>query len=150
MENSLKGLILAAGVIITCVVVGLGFYIAREAKDTASGGAGKISSLNSEFSETDKTLYDGMTVSGNEVINAIRKFDKEKIGIKVVTGKSTTCYINNISTNENELSGQGATSDLKNASDSKNKNYINPNGKFNGKVLRDANNSIIGIKFSQI
>ncbi len=150
MENSLKGLILAAGVIITCVVVGLGFYIAREAKDTASGGAGKISSLNSEFSENDKTLYDGMTVSGNEVVNAIRKFDKEKIGIKEVTGKSTTCYINNISTNENELSGQGATSDLKNASDSKNKNYINPNGKFNGKVLRDANNSIIGIKFSQI
>lgn len=150
MENSLKGLILAAGVIITCVVVGLGFYIAREAKDTASGGAGKISSLNSEFSENDKTLYDGMTVSGNEVVNAIRKFDKEKIGIKVVTGKSTTCYINNISTNENELSGQGATSDLKNASDSKNKNYINPNGKFNGKALRDANNSIIGIKFSQI
>ena len=31
MENSLKGLILAAGTIITCVVISLAFYISREA-----------------------------------------------------------------------------------------------------------------------
>ena len=34
MENSLKGLILAAGTIITCVVISLAFYISREAKPT--------------------------------------------------------------------------------------------------------------------
>ncbi len=46
MENSLKGLLLAAGTIITCVIIGLGFYIAREARDTAANGAGQISKLN--------------------------------------------------------------------------------------------------------
>ena len=30
MENSLKGLMLAAGIIITCIIISLGFYIARE------------------------------------------------------------------------------------------------------------------------
>lgn len=83
MENSLKGLILAAGVIITCVVVGLGFYIAREAKDTATNGAGQITMLNSEFSSNDKTIYDGITVSGSEVLNAIKKFKDEEICVKV-------------------------------------------------------------------
>ena len=64
MENSLKGLILAAGTIITCIVIGLGFYIAREARDTASSGAGQINKLNAEFADTSKTMYEGTEVSG--------------------------------------------------------------------------------------
>ena len=53
MDNSLKGLILAAGTIITCVVISLGFFIAREAKDTASNGANQINKLNSELDVKD-------------------------------------------------------------------------------------------------
>ena len=45
MENSLKGLMLAAGIIITCIIISLGFYIAREASDTASSGTGQINEL---------------------------------------------------------------------------------------------------------
>ena len=75
MENSLKGLILAAGIIITCEVVSLGFIIAREAKDTASNGVEQINMLNAEFAEGDKMLYDGVTVSGSEVLNVIRKYE---------------------------------------------------------------------------
>ena len=71
MENSLKGLILAAGTIITCVVISLGFYISREAKDTATNGANQINKLNSEFVESDKDIYDGTTVSGSEDLNVI-------------------------------------------------------------------------------
>lgn len=148
MENSLKGLILAAGVIITCVVVGLGFYISREAKDTASKGAGDISSLNSEFSDSSKTIYDGMNVSGNEVVNAIKKFENDTVGIKVVTGKGTACY-GNVVSDSGEVT-QGSVSTLASARDSANKNYINPNGKFLGKVIRDSNNTIVGISFTQV
>ena len=49
MENSLKGLLLAGGTVITCIIIGLGFYIAREARDTASAGSGQINRLNAEF-----------------------------------------------------------------------------------------------------
>ena len=48
MENSLKGLMLAAGIIITCIIISLGFYIAREARDTASEGTGQINQLQAE------------------------------------------------------------------------------------------------------
>ena len=42
MDNALKGLVLAAGVVLTCMILGLGFYIAREAKATASVSANRL------------------------------------------------------------------------------------------------------------
>lgn len=51
MENSLKALILAAGTVITCVVITLGFYLSKEAQSTASTGTSKIGKINSEFAE---------------------------------------------------------------------------------------------------
>ena len=92
MENSLKGLLLAAGTIITCIIIGLGFYIAREARDTAANGAGQISRLNAEFNESDKVIYDGLKVSGSEVINVINKFKNEPISIQVTTKKGVAFY----------------------------------------------------------
>ena len=81
MENSLKGLMLAAGIIITCIIISLGFYIAREARDTASEGTGQINQLQAEFTDASKTMYDGTEVSGSEVLNVIRKFSDETMGI---------------------------------------------------------------------
>lgn len=45
MENSLKALILAAGTVITCVVITLGFYLSKEAQSTASTGQVKLEKL---------------------------------------------------------------------------------------------------------
>ena len=92
MENSLKGLILAAGTIITCVVISLGFYISKEAQATTSAGTSRIGKINSEFSESDKSMYDGSKVSGNEVINAIKKVSGQEVGICVVTKTNSTYY----------------------------------------------------------
>lgn len=148
MENSLKGLLLAAGTIITCVIVGLGFYIAREARDTASNGAGQIARLNAEFNESDKVIYDGLKVSGSEVVNVINKFKNDLLSIEVKTKKGTNYYNHTMNSGKTALSeGKGAS--IKAAQDRMNENYINPNGQFNGSVIRDSNNTIIGISFEQ-
>lgn len=149
MENSLKGLLLAAGTIITCVVVGLGFYIAREARDTASGGAGQISRLNAEFNESDKVMYDGLEVSGSEVVNVINKYKNSLVSIKVVTKKGTAYYGCNLNAEENELSGS-STASIKDAQKSTSVTYINPSAQFVGQIIRDKNNAIIGICFQQM
>lgn len=148
MENSLKGLILAAGTIITCIVIGLGFYIAREARDTASGGAGQINKLNAEFSDTGKTMYDGMEVSGSEVLNVIRKFQDEAIGIMVKTNKASTYYVYQFDTTDGEL-GSKTNQDFKTAQNELSESYINPNGRFEGGVVRDTNGTITGLTFTQ-
>lgn len=144
MENSLKGLLLAAGTIITCIVLGLGFYIAREARDTAAGGAGQISKLNAEFNESDKVMYDGLEVSGSEVVNVINKYQNGTISIKVTTKKNTTYYCN-----PSVGGGSGSCGSVKEAQKPDSGIYINPNAQFVGEVIRDVNKTITGLAFSQ-
>lgn len=148
MENSLKGLVLAAGTIITCIVIGLGFYIAREARDTASSGAGQINKLNAEFSDTSKTMYEGTEVSGSEVLNVIRKFQDEAVGIMVKTNKTSSYYIYQFDITSGELKGK-TTEDYKVAQNELSNSYINPNGRFEGGVVRDSNGTITGLTFVQ-
>lgn len=149
MDNSLKGLILAAGTIITCIVIGLGFYIAREARDTAAGGAGQISKLNAEFNESDKVMYDALEVSGSEVVNVVNKFKNDDIGIKVSTMKKITYYINNLQNDDTAL-GDSSSASIKDAQKSSHSSFINPNAQFVGEILRDVNQTIIGIAFQQM
>lgn len=155
MENSLKGLLLAAGTIITCIVISLGFFIAREARDTAADGAGQISKLNAEFNESDKVMYDGLKVSGSEVINVINKFRNNTLAIKVVTKKNSNYYNYNLDTYGSYTGdvystlGSKSQTDVKDAQSPESANYINPNAQFTGDVIRDVNNVIIGIVFTQ-
>ena len=148
MENSLKGLMLAAGIIITCIIISLGFYIAREASDTASSGTGQINELQAEFADTSKTMYENTEVSGSEVINVIRKFSDEMIGVKVQTKKNTSYYIYQFSDADGSLKNASSL-DYKSAQNATSVNYINPTGRFLGAVVRDANGTITGLSFVQ-
>ncbi len=148
MENSLKGLILAAGTIITCVVISLGFFISREAKDTASNGANQINKLNSEFVESDKIIYDGATVSGSEVVNVIKKFSNDKLSVHVRTNKTEAFYGYKINISTGELTGESSQS-VAAAMESSNNAYINPYANFQGRIIRDGNDVITGISFMQ-
>ena len=148
MENSLKGLMLAAGIIITCIIISLGFYIAREASDTASSGTGQINELQAEFSDTSKTMYENTEVYGSEVINVIRKFSDEMIGVKVQTKKNTSYYIYQFNDTDGSLKNASSL-DYKSAQNVTSSNYINPTGRFLGTVVRDANGTITGLSFVQ-
>ena len=148
MENSLKGLMLAAGIIITCIIISLGFYIAREASDTASSGTGQINELQAEFADTSKTMYENTEVSGSEVINVIRKFSDEMIGVKVQTKKNTSYYIYQFNDTDGSLKNASSL-DYKSAQNAASANYINPTGRFLGAVVRDANGTITGLSFVQ-
>lgn len=147
MENSLKGLILAAGTIITCVVISLGFFISREAKDTASSGANQINNINAEFLESDKTIYEGAKVSGSEVINVIKRFSGKNIAIKVKTNKSVKCYGNTVDETTGTLTGGGSS--IADVYSEDNAAYINPSAVFRGSIIRDANDTITAIAFTQ-
>lgn len=148
MENSLKGLMLAAGTIVTCLIISLGFFIAKEAKDSATSGANQISKLNNEFMENDKVIYDATEVSGSEVINVIRKFRNDMLAILVTTKKGTTAYNYTVDEKAGTLD-KAAVTEYQAGKAVTEKDYINPTARFMGNVIRDANGTIIGIKFEQ-
>lgn len=149
MENSLKGLILAAGTVITCLVITLGFYLSKEAQSTANTGTSKIGKINTEFAENDKTMYDGTRVSGSEVVNAINKLNGDQVGIYVVTKSSSVFYGYNFDTTSGELKTV-STNTYDKSIDSTSTSYINPYAMFEGTVIRNENDVITGIKFSQV
>lgn len=145
MENSLKGLILAAGVVITCVVVGLGFYLSREATNSGNEAISQIAGMTAEYGDVSKTMYENVTVSGNEVLAAITKFEDEisngDLSVTVFTGK------------KNKASG-GITftktgCDISGAKQKSSASYINPSGSFSGEVIRDGNGAVTEIQFTQ-
>lgn len=149
MENSLKGLMLAAGTIVTCLIISLGFFIAKEAKDSATAGANQISKLNNEFAENDKVIYDATEVSGSEVINCIRKFRNDMLAIIVTTKKGTYSYHYSVDENSGKMSSS-AKKEYKTNTQITDKEYINPTARFLGAVVRDVNGTIIAIKFTQV
>ena len=124
------------------------FWAAILASDTASSGTGQINELQAEFADTSKTMYENTEVSGSEVINVIRKFSDEMIGVKVQTKKNTSYYIYQFNDTDGSLKN-ASTLDYKSAQNATSANYINPTGRFLGAVIRDANGTITGLSFVQ-
>ncbi len=142
MENSLKGLILAAGVVVTCIVVSMGFYMAREAKNATNNGISQISEITS-MNDVAKEMYDGLSISGREVVNILSKYNKSlndgELVVSVTTGKGTSAVTTNY---------QAAFTDANNPTVYTNASYINPNGVFKTSVVHDEK-GIITMTFTQ-
>lgn len=148
MEHGLKMLLLAAGVIVTMGVIVLGFMFFRSGKATATGAMDSMEKIASEFSDSEKTIYDGVTVAGTEVINVVNKFSEDSIGIKVITKKDRNGkWYNYSAETPNDLTV--SSNQIKDAKEINNIAYINPTGNFDGEVVRDDNKAVVGIVFTQ-
>lgn len=142
MENSLKGLLLAAGIAITCLVISLAYYASGEAKNIASNSNAKLTEFSKDLNESDITIYDGLEITGSDVVNFIRK----KIdGIQPSETAAWYIYVKT-STSENTYNNSSNISNINNFTHIQ---YINPLGYFIGEIVRDANEVIRGIRFIQ-
>lgn len=142
IENGLKGFILSAGIVITCTVISIGFYFARESSALSSASAENLSEFSTELYERNITMYDGLEVSGSDVIN----FIKRNLGDYGSTEISPLyVYVKTLSSENTYVNG-GKVTNIQNFTDTM---YIKPIGKFVGKLDRDENRVIIGIKFIQ-
>lgn len=137
MDNILKGIVIAAGVLLTIILVGIGFYIARESKSTSNNGMSQLTSMNSEFQDVDKTLYDGLEVSGREVATLITKWKDELSSNFIITVKTLAAPTGTPYSGPTPLPAIGAN------------NYINPDAQFMGKVTYNTNKVVNGIEFTQ-
>lgn len=133
---------LAASVIITCIVLSVGFLFARESQALSASSTEKLNDFAVELSETDLNLYDGLEVTGSDVVNFIKKrlgeyssLETAPVVVYVKTSKTEKCYTNS------EI--------IKSIQDFSHVNYISPLRKFVGHIERDGNKVITGIHFEQ-
>lgn len=150
MNNGLKALLIAAGIIITCIVAGLAFQNTREGKAQASSAFAQFNTTMSEYQDLGKSMYDGLLVSGAEVRRLIENSitSKEYVQIRVVTGDGTERgYVyeaydkekRKLSKESKELPSDDKGSD----------GYINSRAVFLGSIGKDENGVIVQISFEQ-
>lgn len=151
MENGIKFLLIGAAIVIALVLISFGFLMLRTGQDTGKAALSKTQQLTAEVMESDIKMYDAMEISGSEVVNVVQKFKNEKYGVKIVTGKDTTgtWYVYTVTEASNNALGAVSAAPIASALDESNAKYVNPNGNFEGKVLRDLNGAITGIVFTQ-
>lgn len=157
MNNAQRALLVAAGLFLTIALITLVVNLFGSAQEASKQAQQDFSSMQTELSAAAFAGYDNTTLTGSQVLNAIRKYSsKASFGIQVITGKNEDgiWYIKPINVDEdsdeygNVESGSvgSITSD---ATDEESDDYINPSGQFKGTVIRDSNGVVRGIIFEQ-
>jgi hypothetical protein len=158
MNNAQSALKMAAGFFLAIALITIAVVMFINAQDATKSAQSNFSSIQEELDQTQFTVYDNTTVSGSQVVNAIRKFsDKSQFGIQVITGKQPagTWYYNTVNIGvQPGATGYGdmltaGTGTIGNAQNEALPDYINPSGRFQAKLIKDNNNAIRGIVFKQ-
>lgn len=142
ISDSVKILIFAAAVIITCMLVALGFRAANAAKMISNSAITQMEELDHDLKYSDIKKYDGTEVYGSDVLNFIKK----KLG-DYTTSEIAPIYVNVItSLSENTYTNSVYIDNLKNFAHDM---YIKPTAVFKGNVIKNENNIIMGVTFTQ-
>lgn len=136
MNNGLKALLIAASTIITCIIISLGFRMAKEAGAIGNSVVGEFYRYRSVVEERDLMKYDGAVVYGSDVVNLMKKeLSGTADGFVVTVKEKKTGY------SYTDRSGAEKAEDIERAE------YIVPTSEYTGKVVRNENGVIMEILF---
>lgn len=133
MEHALKLLSMAAGLVLTCLVIGFGMLTYRESREFGNAVLKSVRDMTTEYGESVWTRYDGCLVNGGEVISCIRKY-QEELPVLVVQGGQTYRYEGDFVLAENRPETAG---------------YIRIADIYEGRVLRDGTDKVSSLKFTR-
>lgn len=142
-ENTSRPLIIAAGIILAMLIIGLAFTIYTVSKDVADEGVNQIANLATTLNESEFTQWEGDTITGSQVVSIIKQFNNEVVCIQVANGNNTTEYIYNSTLT-------ATANDVTVATTRSSASYITPSAQFYCTVIRDAKtDAIIGLNFTK-
>ncbi len=144
IEISVKGLMLAVVVVIACILSAISLYMVNRGKSSINSGNNQYSAMMSDFTELDKTMYDGLEVSGDEVLNVIASLKNDgavKVTVKTLENQ------NGAAKSEGSSYGSGIGNVPTNIKS--NPDYINPSASFKGSVEKNENGIVTTIVFVQ-
>jgi hypothetical protein len=127
---------------LTCLLIVYFKRVADTGFDTSDTAVEQLNEFNKELSESELTMYEGLEVTGSDVVNLIKK----QLGSYRVT-ETAPLYVY-VKTSTSETTYQNG-SFISNIQDFASTQYVKPVGKFNCSIVRDLNDVIIGINFKQ-
>jgi hypothetical protein len=148
---------LVVNILVTVLVVVLaGLLIAwmtgmfKDKKKSINDGTQKIDGVLSSVAEFDLLAYDDSTVRGDVLTDLIKEY-KEKgvqLAIWVITLDNTSNFYNYGFNQENKVLTEAPTATVPPSTKS-DSGYITPSASFVGEVIKNTNNEIVCLKFTQ-
>lgn len=140
-----EGLRTVFAVLLACMVIGFVFLVWRSVKESGNSALTQTMDSVTQMDEAKYTQYDGLIVTGSEVVNLIRQHSNDDICIQVTTDGGTYNYIRSDFTSLTGTTGE----DVANVRDKNSAQYISPNKKFKGEVKSDEDTgAILGLIFT--
>lgn len=133
MEDSTKLILLGASITVVCLVVAIIFQVYRTSSSSATDLNNQILQTAGDMAQSDITKYDGLEVTGNDVLNAVRRYQDEVTVVVILNNGIRRTF-----------TGGDVVNTLGSA------NYISPIGDFVGKVVRDVNGVIQSLEFEEV
>lgn len=152
MNNASSALKVAAGIFLTIALITIVVILFISAQEATKTAQNNFSDIQTELSQAAFTVYDGTTISGSQVTNALRKYkDKDQFGVFIATGKNKAgqWYGNVLEKDGSILNPDSRQGNIELVMDEKSSEYVNPSGKFKATIVKDDSNVIRGIKFDQ-
>lgn len=149
MSNGTDAIKIGITVIITLLVASLAFLLYYSGKETADNAMQDLNEMNAILDESKYTDYENLTITGNQVTSLINKYSGDSVFVRVETNTNTTWYNYRNEALTDKIGSEDNATLLSEMSIKGSRNYINPNGKFKCTLHRDANQTIMGIIFTQ-
>lgn len=132
MEHTVKFIAMSAGLLLTGLFISLSVALYRESDGIANNAAGDTQKDVITLSELEYTMIQTQALSGANVKTFIHQY-RDKLLIQVVTKRIATGYY---------------VFDEMNVQTSK--YYINDKTTFSGKVIRDEDDDIVALSFTEV
>lgn len=142
LSVAMKILLFAAAIIITCIIVMLGFRAADTAKEISNSAVIQMTELNNDIKDNDIKKYHNIEVYGSDVVNCIKK----NLGDYTSTEIAPLYIFVKTSVSENTYTNGAYITNIR---DLTHNMYIKPTAVFLGTVIVNENKVIIGISFIQ-
>lgn len=154
MDNVPSSAILAIiAIVAACILGAFIFSTVNQQQDAGNRALSQTEQMNTALDESKYTVYDGATVTGSQVLSAIKTFKNGDVYVEVNNGSGTETYVLSSNTAGAEADTEDAYAEKITAAKNKKNTdkYITPSAQFTGKVVRDsANGAIIGVSFTKV
>lgn len=138
-------------VVVAVILVGLliawSTGVFKDKRQDLNQSTNKIDDIVGSVADFDLLVYDGYTIKGSSLVELIDEMKRKDLVISIgvqTLAKQTTYY--NYGYDGTVLKDKVTISPTK---DKSKKDYITPSGSFKGKLIKNVNNEIICVEFTQ-
>ena len=157
MENiAPKAIAAIVGIILTVLLISFIFGIWNQQKTSGNKAMAQVEQISANMEEADITQYDGETVTGSQVLSAIKTLEGKEVSIAVIQTPGTApttvqseggnTYVYNYKADSDKIEAISTADRSKDYTDAKSKTtsaYITPSAKYNGSIVRSENTGAI-------